>query len=133
VSGGLRAKTSLSRDAVEIQRGPAVFPAEGGDGPVSDTSRQRALKNYRKRLDEQGVTRFEVIGRKDDRALLRTLAKRLSEKGPDANRLRAEVSKSLAAPSGKKGGVLAALRRAPAGLADLTFDRPMTRERKFDL
>jgi len=100
---------------------------------MTDTSQQRALKNYRKRLAERGVARFEVIGCKDDRELLRTLAKRLAEKGPDANRLRAEVSKSLTAPSGKKGGVLAALLRAPAGLADLKFDRPMARERKLDL
>jgi hypothetical protein len=100
---------------------------------MADTSQQRALKNYRKRLDQQGLSRFEVIGRKDDRALLRTLARRLAEKGSDANRLRAEVSKSLTAPSGRKGGVLAALRRAPAGLADLTFDRPMAKERKLDL
>jgi hypothetical protein len=61
------------------------------------------------------VSRFEVIGRKDDRELLRTLVKRLAEKGPDANRLRAEVSTSLNTPSRKKGGVLAALLRAPAG------------------
>jgi hypothetical protein len=100
---------------------------------MTDTSQQRALKNYRKRLDQRGMSRFEVIGRKEDRELLRTLAKRLAVKGPDANRLRAEVSRSLIAPSGRKGGVLAALRRAPAGLADLTFDRPMTRERKLDL
>jgi hypothetical protein len=100
---------------------------------MTDTPQQRALRNYRKRLDEQGLSRFEVIGCKDDRTLLRTLAKRLAEKGPAANRLRAEVSKSLTASSGRTGGVLAALRRAPAGLGDLTFDRPMTRERKLDL
>ena len=60
---------------------------------MTDTSQQRALKNYRKRLDQQGVARFEVIGRKDNRDLIRTLAKRLAEKGPDANRLRASEQK----------------------------------------
>src|SRR5258706_13261740 len=100
---------------------------------MTDASQQRALKNYRKRLDQRGVSRFEVIGRKDDRDLIRTLAKQLAEKGPHANRIRAEVSKILIAPSGKKGGILAALLRAPAGLADLNFDRPVMRERKLDL
>jgi hypothetical protein len=100
---------------------------------MTDTSQQRALKNYRKRLDQRGVSRFEVIGRKDDRELLRTLAKRLAEKSPDANRLRTEVSKSLNASSGKKGGILAALLRAPAGLGDLKIDRSEMKERKLDL
>jgi hypothetical protein len=91
------------------------------------------MKNYRKRLDRRGVSRFEVIGRKGDRDLIRALAKRLAEKGSDAARLREEVRRSLGSGSGMKGEVLAALLRAPAALADVNFDRPVMRERKLDL
>ena len=97
------------------------------------TSQQRALKNYRKRLGQKGVARFEVLGRSDDRELIRALARRLADKGPGSTRLRAEVTRSLSASTGKKGGVLAALLRAPAALADVKFDRPPMRERKLDL
>jgi hypothetical protein len=100
---------------------------------MAGTSQHRAVKNYRKRMDQRGVARFEVIGRKGDQELIRTLAKRLAEKGSEATRLRAEVSRSLAGPSGKRGGVLAALLRAPSALADLKFERPVMRERKLDL
>ena len=101
---------------------------------MASTSQQRAVKNYRKRLGKRGVARFEVVGRKDDRQLLRALAKRLAEEDADAARLRAEVSRSLAAsPVVRKGGVLAALLRAPSALADVEFDRPVMRERKLDL
>ncbi len=98
------------------------------------TSQQRAVKNYRKRLDKRGVSRFEVVGRKGDRELIRTLAKRLAEEGADAAaRLRAELDRCLSGPQPKKGRVLAALLRAPSALADVEFDRPAMRERKLDL
>ena len=100
---------------------------------MTDTSQQRALKNYRKRLDQRGVSRFEVIGRKDDRDLIRTLAKRLAEKGSDANRLRVEINRSLAGPSGKKGGIYAALRRSPLVGVDIDLARVSATPRKIDL
>jgi hypothetical protein len=97
------------------------------------TSQHRALKNYRKRLGQKGIARFEVLGRDDDRELIRTLARRLAEKGPGSIRLRAEVTRSLSASTAKRGGVLAALMRAPAALVDVKFDRPPMPERKLDL
>jgi hypothetical protein len=100
---------------------------------MTDTSQQRALKNYRKRLDQQGVARFEVIGRKDDRDLIRTLAKRLAEKGSDASRLRVEINRSLAGPLGKKGGIYAALRRSPLVGLDVDLARVPAPPRKIDL
>lgn len=100
---------------------------------MTDTSQQRALKSYRKRLDERGVSRFEVIGRRDDRDLIRRLAKRLAEKGADANRLRAEINRSLAGPSSKKGGIYAALRRSPLVGLDLDLERVPGPPRKIDL
>src|SRR4051812_47517089 len=100
---------------------------------MTDTSQQRALKNYRKRLGQQGVSRFEVIGRKDDRDLIRTLAKRLAEKGSDASRLRAEINRSLAGPSGKTGGIYAALRRSPLVGLDVDLARVPAPPRKIEL
>lgn len=79
------------------------------------------------------LSRFTVAGRVEDRELIRTLAKRLAENGFDAHRLRAEICKSLTLPPGTKGGILAALRRAPLALADVNFERDIARERKLDL
>lgn len=100
---------------------------------MPSASQQRAVKNYRKRLGKRGVSRFEVVGRKDDQELLRALAKRLAEEGADASRLRAEVRRSLDGPPAKKGGILSALLRAPTALAGVEFDRPVMRDRKIDL
>ena len=101
---------------------------------MTQTSQQRAVKNYRKRLGQRGVSRFEVVGRKDDRELIRTLAKRLAEKSPGATRLRAEVNKSLATPpSGARGGIYAALRRSPLVGTDVDLERVPAPPRKIDL
>jgi hypothetical protein len=79
------------------------------------------------------LSRFTVVGRAEDRELIRTLAKRLAESGVDADRLRVEIYKCLAPPLGTKGGIWAALRRAPPALADVKFERVFARERKLDL
>lgn len=60
-----------------------------------------------------------------DRDLIRSLARRLAKDNPDASRLRAAVSQTIAGEPLKKGDILAALRRSPlvgAGL-DLTRSR----------
>ncbi|MCX7364673.1 MAG: hypothetical protein NTV97_22940 [Alphaproteobacteria bacterium] len=100
---------------------------------MADTSQQRALKNYRGRLRQRGMSRFEVIGLDDDRELIRSLAKRLAEKGPEASWIRAAVTQTIETKPSKKGGILAALRRSPLVGADLKITRPMVRERKLDL
>ena len=46
---------------------------------MSETSQSRAVKNYRSRLVERGMARFEVLGRVTDRELIRSLARRLTE------------------------------------------------------
>jgi hypothetical protein len=91
---------------------------------VSDSSQKRALETYRKRLGERGMARFEVLGRDADRDLIRSLARRLAEDGPDASRIRAVVSRTLCGEPPKKGGILAALRRSPLVGADLDLQRP---------
>jgi hypothetical protein len=100
---------------------------------MSDSSQKRALKNYRDRLGERGMARFEVLGRDADRDLIRSLARRLAEDGPDASRIRAAVSQTITGEPPKKGGILAALRRSPLVGADLDLKRPFAPGRAVDL
>lgn len=65
-------------------------------------SQKRAIKNYRSRLSERGLARFEVLGLTADRGLIRSLARRLAEGGPDASQLRAAVSQTIAVEAPKK-------------------------------
>ena len=91
---------------------------------VTESSQRRALKSYRQRLSQQGMARFEVLARRTDRELIRSLARVLSEGGPKASRIR-ENLKRLAGGASSKGGVLAALRRSPLVGAELELTRPV--------
>lgn len=93
-------------------------------------SQMRAIRNYRSRLSARGLTRFEVLGRRDDRELVRSVARRLAEKGPAASQLRAVVSQTITGAAPKKGGLFAALRRSPLVGADLDLSRPRGQGRK---
>jgi hypothetical protein len=96
-------------------------------------SQKRAIQNYRSRLIARGLARFEVLGRDADRDLIRSLARRLAEDGPDASRLRAIVNQSIVGEPPKKGGILAALRRSPLVGADLDLTRPRGEGRKVQI
>jgi len=87
------------------------------------TSQKRAIQNYRARLGERGLVRFEVLGREADRELIRCLGRRLAEKGPEASRLRAAVTRAVGGESPRTGGILAALRRSPLVGAELDLRR----------
>jgi hypothetical protein len=87
------------------------------------SSQKRAIQNYRSRLSERGLARFEVLARDADRDLIRSLAHRLAEDGPEASRLRAALSQTIGGEPPKKGGILAALRRSPLVGADLDLVR----------
>jgi hypothetical protein len=100
---------------------------------MRETSQTRALKNYRRRLGQRGMARFEVLGLDADRLLIRSLARRLAENDPDAARIRALVSRNVAGETPKKGGILAALRRSPLVGADLAIARSVTSGRKAKL
>ena len=100
---------------------------------MSNTSQNRAIKNYRNRLSERGLARFEVLGLDADRDLIRSLARRLADDGPDAARIRAAVSRSIAGEPPRKGGILDALRRSPLVGADLDLARSHEAGRKVDL
>lgn len=97
------------------------------------SSQRRAIQNYRSRLSERGLARFEVLGLETDRDLIRTLARRLAEGGPEASRLRAAVSQGIAGEPPRKGGILAAFRRSPLVGADLDVSRPREEGRTVDL
>ena len=100
---------------------------------MSDTSQKRALSNYRKRLKQRGMARFEVLGLDADRELIRSLARRLADNGPDSARIRAAVRLTVSGEPPKKGGILKALRRSPLVGADLNLKRPVLAGRKVDL
>ncbi len=100
---------------------------------MADTSQRRALNNYRKRIRQRGLARFEVLGRNADRDLIRSLARRLADDTPAAAHIRDMVRGAVLNQSAEKGGILAALRRSPLVGADLDLRRPAVRERRIDL
>ena len=100
---------------------------------MSDTSQKRAIDNYRKRLKQRGMARFEVLGLDADRDLIRSLARRLADNGPDSARIRAAVRRTVSGERPNKGGILTALRRSPLVGADLNLKRPVMAGRKVDL
>ena len=97
------------------------------------SSQKRAIRNYRSRLGERGLARFEVLGLAVDRDLIRALARRLAAEGPEASPLRAAVSRTMAGEPPKKGGILAALRRSPLVGADLDLRRSRAAGRKVQI
>jgi hypothetical protein len=100
---------------------------------MSITAQKRALKNYRERLNQRGMSRFEVLGLNADRELIRSLAKRLADDDPDSAQIRAAVRRTIAGEPSKKGGILSALRRSPLVGADLDLSRPVKAARRVDL
>lgn len=99
---------------------------------MTESAQRRALDRYRSRLTERGMARFEVLGLDADRELIREVARRLAEDGPEAARIRAGVTQTIAGPP-KTGGILAALRRSPLVDADLDIVRSREPGRKIDL
>ena len=100
---------------------------------MSKSPQRRAIDNYRIRLTERGMARFEVIGRDDDRELIRSVAKRLAEGGADADRLRAAVNQSISGEHSKRGGILKALMASPLIGSELGLTRPREEGRSVDL
>jgi len=100
---------------------------------MSNPAQKRALQNYRSRLNERGMARFEVLGLGEDRELIRTLARRLADEGPDAEGLRASVRRTIAGKEQSKGRILQSLRRSPLVGADVEFKRADESGRKVGL
>jgi len=97
------------------------------------SSQKRAIQNYRSRLGERGLARFEVLGLDGDRALIRSLARRLAEGGTESARIRDVVTRTISGEPPKKGGVYAWLRSSPLVGADLDLERVRGKVREIDL
>jgi hypothetical protein len=104
-----------------------------GDFPLSGPSQIRALKNYRKRLAQRGLARFEVLGLDSDRDLIRSLAQRLAVNGAAESEIRSSIRRRIAEETPPKGGILKALRRSPMVGTDLDLSRPQIDARPVDL
>ena len=100
---------------------------------MAETAQIRAIKRYRKRLAENGIARFEVLGLKSDRELIRTLAKRLAAKDAEAVRIRNTIRGAVSSDSPQKGGIFRALRRSPLVGADIKSARSTADDRKARL
>jgi len=97
------------------------------------SAQNRAVRSYRARLNERGLARFEVLGRKEDQALLRSIARQLAKEGPEAARLRTEARRMFGDAPQKKGGILDALRRSPLVGANLNLTREREEGRSVDI
>lgn len=100
---------------------------------MKESPQKRAVRNYRKRLRERGLMRFEVKGRPVDRELLRALAIKLAANDAAAAELRANIETVLPDRARRTGGILAALRQSPLVGANLTFEREKSEGRTVDL
>lgn len=100
---------------------------------MSNAAQKRAIKNYRARLTQRGFKRFEVMALESDRELIRSLARRLAEEGPEAEEARAAVKAVVADEPPKSGSILTALRRSPLVGAEVEFSRSRDEGRRVDL
>ncbi len=94
---------------------------------------EKSGEDYRKRLNDRGMARFEVLGLDADRELIRSLARRLAKQDEGAPRIRASIGRSIRGEQPKEGGILAALRRSPLVGAELELTRTFEPGRNVDL
>jgi len=100
---------------------------------MGNAAQKKATQNYRARLTQRGFSRFEVMALDSDRELIRALARRLAEEGPEAEHVRSAVKTVVTGQPPKPGNILTALRRSPLVGADLNLSRPREGGRKVDL
>ena len=93
-------------------------------------AQKRAVQNYRASLAERGLTRFEVVARDADRELIRSLARKLAEDGPEAARIRNTVKPVVQVYVPKMGGIIEALRSSPLVGSGVKFRRSNDRARR---
>ena len=105
-------------------------PTEAG---IVSPSQKRVLDNYRLRLRIKGMSRFDVLGRDADRSMIRAVARKLAEDGPDAERLRVSLSRVIDADPSGKGGVLKAFRQSPLVGSGIIFERDQADRRDLEL
>ena len=100
---------------------------------MTTAAQKRASENYRRRLGERGMSRFEVLGRDTDRDLIRSLARRLAEDGPQADRLRTFIRNETANRAPSSSEIVDALRNSPLVGADIVADRSFAYDREIEL
>ena len=100
---------------------------------MSGTAQKKAVQSHRERLAERGIVRFELKARQDDRDLLRGLAHKLAEEGPEADDLRRSMRESIRKRPGRKGGILATFLKSPFAGSDLDLSHPLDPGRAIDL
>lgn len=98
---------------------------------MGSAAQTKATKSYRARLTQRGFMRFEIMALESDRELIRSLARRLSEEGPTAQRVRTELGNVVTDQQVNSNGILAALRRSPLVDADINLSRPRELGRKI--
>lgn len=96
-------------------------------------SQSKAIESYRAKLAQRGFVRFELQTLEGDRDLIRKLARKLSEEGPEAGQLRRVVEQAVVGEPPKTGGILAALRRSPLVGVELDLSRSRDEGRQVDL
>jgi len=101
-------------------------------GATMPNSQQCAIHNDHAWLADKGLMRFEVVAHSADRELIRSLAKTLTEDGPQAQQVRATLAASVAGES-SRGNILSALRASPLVGADLDLSRPRELGRTVEL
>ena len=94
---------------------------------------QNPTHRNRRRPSERGLARFEVLGRECDRELVRTLAKRLAQDDPHADRLRTIVSNETSDDPPYKGSIVQVLGSSPLVGANITAERSLDDDREIDL
>ena len=100
---------------------------------MGNDAQKRAIQNYRARLIQRGFSRFEIMALESDRDLIRSLARRLAEDGPEAEQVRAAMKTVVAGEPPRPGHILQALRRSPLVGANLDFTRPREEGREVKL
>jgi hypothetical protein len=100
---------------------------------MGNAAQKKAIRNYRARLSERGLHRFEILALETDGDLIRSLARRLAEAGPEAEHVRTALKTAIAGTPPTTGGILAALRRSPLVDANLDLSRSHEEGRRVDL
>ena len=119
--------------AAVLDKTRAEFMIEAIRREALNVLRERQLFAIDPKQYEALLARFEELGLPSDRALIRSLARRLAENEPEPARLPTTAAHSIAGEPPQVGGILAALRRSPMVGAELDLSRPFEEGRKIDL
>jgi hypothetical protein len=92
----------------------------------------KAVAKYRNRLANKGMARFEVVGRKSDSALVRSVVRAIAEDEEKNAAFREFAEKIVAQEEPKRGSILAAFRHPAWVGAELDLTRSTDDFRTFE-